>query len=86
MAIRVFFARMLYAVVAAVQWVVHGIVYRLDYARRYRQALLTETCLSPDVSGIVVPCDNSCGSLLLHCHARSSSRCNTLLGASPSGV
>ncbi|KAK9819279.1 hypothetical protein WJX81_005993 [Elliptochloris bilobata] len=35
-AIRVFFTRMLHALVAAVQWLVNAVVYRLDYARRFR--------------------------------------------------
>ena len=38
-AIRVFFARVLHSIIAAVQWLVNAVVYRLDYARRFRCSL-----------------------------------------------
>ena len=44
-AIRVFFARMVHSVIAAVQWLVNAVVYRLDYARRFRCALPGVLCL-----------------------------------------
>ena len=43
-AIRVFFARMLHSIIAAAQWLVKAVVYRLDYARRFRWALDCALC------------------------------------------
>jgi len=57
-AIRVFLARMVHAAVAAVQWLLSAVVYRLDYARRFRRAprLPGPSAARLDACGAAVVC------------------------------